>query len=50
VLDALGGGSDLSKYIPIPKALTEAQAKPRRFFDCVVPEGIAGYVREWLDM
>jgi threonine synthase len=45
VLDALGG-TDLAKYIPIPKALTET--KLRRFTDSVAPEGIEEYVREWL--
>jgi threonine synthase len=47
VSDALGG-ADLSSYISIPQALTEARTKPRRFTDSAEPDEILAYVKDWL--
>ncbi|MDR0326434.1 MAG: threonine synthase [Oscillospiraceae bacterium] len=47
VLEALGG-ADLGQYLPIPQALTDAQTKPRRFSASVAPDGIEGFVLDWL--
>jgi threonine synthase len=47
VLDALGG-TDLAAYVRIPQSLTDAQTKPRRFSASVAPDGIEGFVLDWL--
>jgi threonine synthase len=47
VSEALGGGG-LSKYISIPKALTDVKEKPRRFNNSVAPDAIEDFVRSWL--
>ncbi|MCL1807667.1 MAG: threonine synthase [Oscillospiraceae bacterium] len=47
VLEALGG-DDLEDYVTVPDALTETKKKPRRFSASVAPDGIDGFVKEWL--
>jgi threonine synthase len=47
VLQALGGGS-LTDYGNVPPQLAAVYEKPRRFTASVAPDGIGGFVMDWL--
>jgi threonine synthase len=42
------GCTELEQAVSIPQALTDAKTKPRRFSHSVAPDGIEGFVMDWL--